>query len=160
MAAKKTPVRKKTAARKTVARKAAGGTRASKKKSAAPAAAKRRQAAKSPARTKKLVSKPRPARTKATAAARRAAALGRPRVPGTAELELMFQKDLEARQVFAFLQVKTLKELEDLSADEILRRLTAPMEHTVGRIRKALAMNNRCLEGDQKFAIAFKKQLS
>ena len=85
---------------------------------------------------------------------------GRPRVPGTAELELMFQKDLEARQVFAFLRVKTLKELEKLSAEEILERLTAPMERTVGRIRKALAMNNRCLAGDQKFAVDFKKQLT
>jgi hypothetical protein len=72
----------------------------------------------------------------------------------------MFQKDYEAREVFSFLGVRTLKELETLSPDEILERLTAPMVRTVVRIRKALAINNRCLAGDQKFAVAFKKQLT
>jgi hypothetical protein len=80
-------------------------------------------------------------------------------VPGTAELELMFQRDRDAREIFEFLGVKTLKELEELSPDEILERLTEPMVRTVGRIRKSLAMNNRCLAGDQKFAVTFKKQL-
>jgi hypothetical protein len=161
MAAKKSSVRKTTATRKRVARKTTGGTTATKKKAAGrKTATKRQPGAKPIARTKKVVSKARPVRPKPTAAARRTAALGRPRVAGTAELDLMFQKDLEAREVFAFLRVKTLKELEDLTPDEILERLTAPMLRTVGRIRKALAMNNRCLAGDQKFAVAFKKLLS
>jgi hypothetical protein len=162
MAAKKS-VRKKSgtgkSARKKSATKAAG--RKSVTKAAGPrTATKRKAAGKSVARKKNVVAKPRPSTRKTTAAARRTAALGRPRVAGTAELERMFQKDLEAREVFEFLGVKTLKELETLSPDQILERLTAPMVRTVGRIRKSLAMNNRCLAGDQKFAVAFKKQLT
>lgn len=85
--------------------------------------------------------------------------LGRARVSGTAELDQHFLKDYEARQVFAFLGVKTLKELESHSPQEIVERLTAPMVQTVNRIRKSLAMQNRCLAGDQKFAVEFKKQM-
>lgn len=88
------------------------------------------------------------------------ATLGRPRVAGTVELDQMFRNDREAREVCEFLGVKTLKELEQLTPDEIVERLTAPVVRTVGRIRKALALNNRCLTGDQKFAVAFKKELS
>jgi len=85
--------------------------------------------------------------------------LGRARGSGTAELDQYFVKDYEARQVFTFLGVKTLKELEEHSPQEIIDRLTAPMVQTVTRIRKALSMQNRCLAGDQKFAMEFKKQM-
>lgn len=85
--------------------------------------------------------------------------LGRARVSGTAELDQYFLKDYEARQVFSFLAVKTLKELEGFSPQEIIDRLTAPMLQTVNRIRKALALQNRCLAGDQKFALEFKQQM-
>ena len=158
--ARKQPARKKSATAKT-AKKKSGRSSAKrtkkvvkKRKSAAKATAKRKTAVKR--KPKKSVSRTKRA-TKKAAAAR---ALGRPRVAGTAELELMFRNDLEAREIFEFLGVKTLKELETLSPDEIVERLTAPMMKTVGRIRKALALNNRCLSGDQKFAVAFKKQLS
>ena len=57
------------------------------------------------------------------------------------------------------LGVKTLKELEGYSPQEIIDRLTAPMLQTVNRIRKALALQNRCLAGDQKFAVEFKQQM-
>lgn len=144
--------------------------KAAKKKAAKPSkkkAAKTSKQASSKAAPKKTVSAKKKAAAKALSKKRTvvkktkaAKALGRPRVAGTAELELMFRKDLEAREVFEFLGVKTLKELEQLSADEILERLTAPMVRTVGRIRKALAMNNRCLSGDEKFAVSFKKSLS
>jgi hypothetical protein len=85
--------------------------------------------------------------------------LGRARISGTAELDQYFLKDYEARQVFTFLGVKTLKELEGFSPQEIIDRLTAPMLQTVNRIRKALALQNRCLSGDQKFAVEFKQQM-
>ena len=85
--------------------------------------------------------------------------LGRARVSGTAELDQYFLKDFEPRQVFTFLNVKTLKELEGFSPQEIIDRLTAPMLQTVNRIRKALALQNRCLAGDQKFAVEFKQQM-
>ncbi|MBX3436748.1 MAG: hypothetical protein KF861_04595 [Planctomycetaceae bacterium] len=86
-------------------------------------------------------------------------ALGRPKVPGTAELDQMFLKDFEARQVFTFLGVKTLKELETHRPDEIVERLTGPMVQTVQRIRKALAVNHRFLAGDELFAVEFCKQI-
>jgi hypothetical protein len=85
--------------------------------------------------------------------------LGRARVSGTAELDQYFLKDYEARQVFTFLGVKTLRELEDYSPQQIIDRLSAPMVQTVTRIRKALSMQNRYLAGDQKFAVEFKKQM-
>jgi hypothetical protein len=88
-----------------------------------------------------------------------ASPLGRARVAGDEELDLFFAKDYEARQVFAFLGVTTLKELEEHKPQEIIERLTAPMVQTVNRIRKALALNNRCLAGDQKFAVEFKRQV-
>ena len=145
-------------ARKTVTKRAARAITTKKK-----AVAKRKVA--KPASKKKVVARRKsPAKApggrsgvKKTTIAK--AALGRPRVAGTAELDLMFRNDREAREICEFLGVKTLKELEVLSPDEIVDRLTAPVVRTVGRIRKALAMNNRCLAGDQKFAVAFKKEL-
>lgn len=155
---RKQVVRKKSAAAKSTAKKRTSPKstkKAVRKRTAvAKATPKRKTAAKrksikSPARKQRSVKK-------STAGK----ALGRPRVAGTAELELMFRKDREAREVFEYLGVKTLKELETLSADEVVERLTEPLVRTVGRIRKALAMNNRCLAGDQKFTLAFKKQVS
>ena len=87
------------------------------------------------------------------------AVLGRARVAATAELDQFFLKDYEARQVFTFLGVKSLKELEEHSPEEIIEKLTGPMVQTVTRIRKALALQNRCLKGDQKFAAQVKTQM-
>jgi hypothetical protein len=135
--AKKKAVRRKTAtkksspARRTVAKRTAAGRRAA-----------------------RVVKKKKPAKTGS-----RGIDLGRARVSGTAELDQYFLKDYEARQVFSFLSVKTLKELEGYSPQEIIDRLTAPMLQTVNRIRKALAIQNRCLAGDQKFAVEFKQQM-
>jgi hypothetical protein len=80
-------------------------------------------------------------------------------VPATAELDQMFLKDYEARQVFEFLGVKTVKDLEEHPPQEIIERLTGPLVQTVDRIRKALAVNNRYLAGDQQFAIQFCQQI-
>jgi hypothetical protein len=133
--AKKKSVRRKTAVKKAPARKP--------KSARKPAAGGRKT---------RVVKKPSKSRT-------RGVDLGRARVSGTAELDQNFLKDYEARQVFAFLGVKTLKDLEGFAPQEIIDRLTAPMLQTVNRIRKALAMQNRCLSGDQKFAVEFKQQM-
>ena len=37
--------------------------------------------------------------------------------------------------------------------------MTAPLVQTVDRIRKALAMNNRSLKGDLRFAKKFQKEI-
>lgn len=135
--AKKKTTRKK-AVRKKVARK-----KPAKKKTTRRKAAPKKKAAARP--TKKKV-----ARKKTPIG------LGRARIAGTAELDRYFAKDYEAREVFHFLGVKTLKELEQFRPEEIVEVLTRPVVHTVDRIRKALALQNRCLAGDQKFALEFK----
>jgi hypothetical protein len=83
--------------------------------------------------------------------------LGRPKVTLDSKLEQLFLRDLEIREVCQFLGVTTLRDLEQYRADEIIEKLTAPVVNTVARMRKALAMTNRCLKGDQKFAKDFKK---
>jgi len=80
-------------------------------------------------------------------------------VTGDARLEQFFMKDYEARQVFDFLNVETVKELETYAPDEIVEKLTAPVVQAVERIRKALALNNRCLKNDKTFAVDFKESL-
>ncbi len=80
--------------------------------------------------------------------------LGRPKVTVDEELDLLFHDDFQARQVFAFLRVKTVGELERLGPQEIIDRLTAPTVATVERIRRRLAEKNRALSGDEAFAAA------
>jgi hypothetical protein len=126
------------AARKKVAKKVAK----KKRPSAAPAA---RKTAKKPAvkpRTKKIPRKG-------------PASLGRVKVSADARLDLLFQKDYQAREIFDFLKVQTLRELEQHAPDEIIERLTGPMVQTVQRIRKTLALVHRHLAKDEKFAKAF-----
>ena len=77
--------------------------------------------------------------------------VGRPKVPGDEKLYMLFKEDYPARQVFEFLRVETVKDLEEHSSQEIFKRLTRPMRETVERIRLKLAENNRCLTGDEDF---------
>ncbi len=81
--------------------------------------------------------------------------LGRSRIPVDAPLDVVFQSDPEARDAFHFLGIHSIRELEQFSADQLVLRLTSPAKLTVGRIRKKLAMNNRCLAGDEDFAQQF-----
>jgi hypothetical protein len=83
--------------------------------------------------------------------------LGRPKVTGEEDLDMLFKEDYHARQIFKFLNVGTVKELEQLSAGEILRRLSRPIKETVERIRRSLAERNRCLAGDEDFALEHKE---
>ncbi len=98
---------------------------------------------------------------KTTGARRKAAApkptaaesLGRPKVTAEEKLYWLFHDDFHARQVFEFLRVETVRELEEYSPHEIVRRLTQPVRDTVEKIRKALAEKNRHLKGDLPFAL-------
>lgn len=67
--------------------------------------------------------------------------------------------DQGAREVFDSLRVITVRELEELSPDEIIQKLAGPLYQSVQRIRKTKALCNRSLSGDQTFALDFKEQL-
>jgi hypothetical protein len=83
--------------------------------------------------------------------------LGRSRIPVDAPLDVVFQNDTQAREAFSFLGIHSIRELEAFTADDLVLRLTGPAKLTVGRIRKILAMNNRCLTGDEEFAVDFQE---
>ena len=154
MAKKKAASKKKASSRPTAARKAtkkAGSKKAAVKK----AAAKKKSAKKATA--KKTTKKSAASKKKKTTrkASLSGAKLGRARITGDAKLDEFFKRDYEARQVFEFLRVHTLKELEQYGPQEIVERLTGPMVRTIDRIRKALALNNRSLKGDERYAVEF-----
>ena len=115
---------------------------------------------------KKKTAKKKAAKKKTTkkkgnkAASSRSPGLGRPRIPGTAELDMFFKRDFGARQIFRFLDVSTIRELEQFSPDEITDRVISPMVQAVQRIRKTLAMANRHLAQDAKFARTFQSTLN
>jgi hypothetical protein len=90
------------------------------------------------------------------AAAAKPISLGRPAVTGDEPLYLLFREDYHARQIFEFLRVETVKELEQHSPQEIIKRLSQPITQTVERIRTTLAHKNRCLAGDKQFAVQHK----
>ncbi|HET6327727.1 MAG TPA: hypothetical protein VFG04_23795 [Planctomycetaceae bacterium] len=103
---------------------------------------------------------PQKARVKKPAARRKSTGFGRVRVPVDARLDLVFQKDYQAREVFDFLKVQSIRELEQFGPAEIIDRLTGPMQQTVLRIRKTLALVNRHLAKDEKFAQDFLREVS
>jgi hypothetical protein len=125
--------------------------KSSAKKKPSRAAGKKRSPAKKAAAKAKAVKK-KPARSKAKS-------LGRPKLPADAKLDHVFQKDYQAREVFEFLRIESIRELEQFGPDEIIRKLAGPVVQTVDRIRKALALNNRCLAGDQQFAQEFQRSM-
>jgi hypothetical protein len=130
------------------------------KKSPAP----KRGSVKKPAKKAAARNKPSPKTVKKPAsvktARRKSTGFGRVRVPVDARLDLVFQKDYQAREIFDFLKVQSIRELEQFAPDEILERLTGPMQQTVLRIRKTLALVNRHLARDEKFAKEFLRQVS
>lgn len=152
-------VSKKKASPKSVAKKKAVKKKAAKKLAKKKAArAKTAATKKDSAKTKARPAAATPAKKTATRKAR-PMPLGRPKITLDSKLDDLFLRDLEVREVCEFLGVTTLRDLEEFKADEIIEKLTAPVVNTVSRMRKALAMRNRCLKGDQKFAKDFKKQV-
>src|SRR5262245_2596475 len=79
--------------------------------------------------------------------------LGRPTVSAEEKLFMLFHEDYEARQVFEFLRAETVADLEKFAPQEIIHRLSRPIRDTVDRIRTRLADRNRCLAGDEQFAV-------
>ncbi len=84
--------------------------------------------------------------------------LGRPTVTGEEKLYMLFHEDYHARQVFEFLRVETVAELEQFEPDQIFKLLTKPVRDTLLAIRKRLAERNRCLKGDEAFAAEIQRK--
>jgi DNA-binding protein HU-beta len=82
--------------------------------------------------------------------------LGRPKVTGDEKLYMLFKEDFHARQIFAFLNVETVRELEEYSPGEIVKLLSKPIRQSVDGIRKLLADRNRHLLDDKEFALEYK----
>ena len=85
--------------------------------------------------------------------------LPRPTITGEEKLFLLFKDDYHARQIFDFLRVETVRELEQFSPDEIVKRLSRPIVESVERIRNRLAEKNRYLSGDEGFLVGMKRSL-
>ena len=64
--------------------------------------------------------------------------LGRPKVTGEEKLFLLFKQDYHARQVFGFLGVETVKELEQYEPAQIIKLLSQPIRQAVRQIRAKL----------------------
>ena len=138
------PPRKSTVAQKTPVKQAA------KKAGPKPAAGKpvAKRTAKKTAKSVKAAAK-KAGKKKAPAPP----SLGRPLVTAEEKLYLLFREDYEARQVFEFLRVESVGDLERYSPEEIVKILSAPVRTTVQRIRKRLAEKKRALQGDEAFAL-------
>ena len=85
--------------------------------------------------------------------------LGRPLVTQEEKLYMVFKDDYHARQIFEFLRVFTVKELEEFSPQQIVRRVSKPVFDTVDRIRAKLAEMKRSLRDDEEFAAEYREEL-
>lgn len=141
--AKKKALKKGAAAGKSAAAKKAVVKKAGVKKGAG------RSAVTSKAPVKKTSSKSAAGKKKAA----KAPALGRPTITVEEKLFMLFHDDYHARQIFEFLRADTVGDLEKFSPQEIIHRLSRPIRETVDRIRMKLAERNRCLAGDEQFAV-------
>lgn len=81
--------------------------------------------------------------------------LGPPKVVGEELLDLVFKDDFYARQIFVFLGVRTVNELEQFQPGQIYEKATGPIRESIERIRERLALLNRALAGDQEFAVKY-----
>ena len=156
---KKKTVKKKTAKKKTAKKKTLKKKTAS-RKNAPRAKTTLKKSTKKKATGKKATNRKSRSRGKSTAVMkkRRTSKLGRAKVTGNEKLFLLFKDDYHARQIFDFLRVQTVRELEQLTPEQIVERLSAPIRHTVTRIRCKLAIVNRHLQDDQEFAVQFQQR--
>jgi hypothetical protein len=143
VAKKKSALKKKTAPKKKTAK--------SSQKRAEPRSTK--------AAARKVARKPpkKPA-TKTGARAVKKLVLPRPTITGEEKLFLLFKDDYHARQIFDFLRVETVRELEEFAPQEIVNRLSRPIAESVERIRRRLAEKNRYLSGDEAYLIGAKRE--
>ena len=89
---------------------------------------------------------------------RKEPSLGRPLVTNEERLYMLFKDDYEARQVFEFLNLQTVKDLEQFSPEQIVRILSKPIRTTVDHIRQKLAAKNRHLLDDFEYAREWKRE--
>ena len=110
--------------------------------------------------TKKPVKKSKPAAKKPAAkkSKPKEPTLGRPLVTNEEKLYMLFKEDYHARQIFEFLRVETVRDLEQFSPEQIVRLLSKPIRTTVDRIRQKLAEKNRHLLEDMEYAAKWKKE--
>jgi hypothetical protein len=85
------------------------------------------------------------------------ATIGRVLVSQEEKLYMLFKEDYHARQIFEFLRVETVKDLEQFSPQQIVKLLSQPIQATVLRIRRKLAEKNRHLADDAEFVVEYKK---
>ncbi|MEK6261699.1 MAG: hypothetical protein AABP62_24130 [Planctomycetota bacterium] len=83
--------------------------------------------------------------------------LGRPLVTQEEKLYMLFHDDYHSRQVFEFLRVETVRDLEQFSPQQIIHLLSKPIRMTVDRIRQRLAKYKRSLRDDEQFAVEYGK---
>ena len=83
--------------------------------------------------------------------------LGRPLVTQEEKLYMLFHDDYQCRQVFEFLRVETVKELEEFTSQQIVHLMSRPIRLTVDRIRQRLAQYKRSLKDDEQFAAEFRQ---
>ena len=79
----------------------------------------------------------------------------RPKVTAEEKLYLLFKEDYHARQIFEFLRVETVGELENYTAANIIDILSKPLQQTVARIRETLAEKFRHLAGDEAYLASY-----
>ncbi len=127
------------------------------KKKATKRVAKRKAAAKSPAGRAARTPKAKPKKAVSKAAPADDAAIGRVLVTQDEKLYMLFHEDYHARQIFEFLRVETVKDLEQYSPQQIVKLLSQPIQATVLRIRRKLAEKNRHLADDAEFVVEYKK---
>src|SRR5439155_21111172 len=118
--------------------------------------AKNKKGSKGKAASKKSAATKKPAARKAVKEPE--VSLGRPLVTQEEKLYMLFQHDYHARQIFEFLRVETVKELEQFSPQQIVRRVSKPVFDTVDRIRQKLAEMKRSLRDDAEFAAEYREQ--
>ena len=113
-----------------------------------------------PKRATKQAGKPKSVSKQAAPPADDAVAIGRVLVSQEEKLYMLFKEDYHARQIFEFLRVETVKDLEQFSPQQIVKLLSQPIQDTVLRIRRKLAEKNRHLAEDEAFVVEFKKNAS
>lgn len=100
---------------------------------------------------KRSIKKTKPTTRKAKAKRKSTIVHKRPLVTAEEKLYLLFKEDYEARQIFTYLRVETVGELEQYAPKQIIDILSRPLQQTVHRIRSRLAEKYRCLSGDDEF---------
>ena len=124
-----------------------------------------KKAARSPKGTEKPLSRTVAKKKAASPAPNSAAAepakaetsLGRPLVTQEEKLYMLFHDDYQCRQVFEFLRVESVKELEEFTPQQIVHLMSRPIRLTVDRIRQRLAQFKRSLKDDEQFAAEFRQ---